>query len=103
MSETMSEKYSITKKNIMMHELIGLKAKVIESTDKGRIGLCGTIVDETKNTIVIECEGKEKVVPKKEAVLEIELGGDEKDKIVLDCRKIIFRPEDRTKMCWRKT
>lgn len=99
----MAEKYNITKDNIMMHELIGLKAKVIASTDKGRIGLHGTIVDETKNTIVIDCAGKEKIIPKREVVLEIELEGDEKSKVVLDCSKIMFRPEDRIKMCWRKT
>ena len=95
----MAKHYNITKKNIWAHELIGLKARVIESTDKGRVGIQGVIIDETKNTIVLESANKIKVLPKKEVVLEVEL---ESGKVILDCKQIIFRPEDRIKMFWRK-
>jgi ribonuclease P protein subunit POP4 len=46
-------------KNIVLLELIGLKAKIIGSLDKKQKGLSGNVIDETKNTIVMETtEGK---------------------------------------------
>lgn len=57
----------ITSKNIVNHEIIGLKAKVKNSP------INGIIMDETKNTIIIRHEEKDKIVPKKghEFVLEL--------------------------------
>lgn len=86
--------YEITKANLPVHEWIGLEAKVIESTDKTRIGAKGKIVDETKNVIIIETKKGEKKLPKKEIKLEVVLG---KEKVQLDCTKLSQRPEDRIK------
>ncbi|MEM4662581.1 MAG: ribonuclease P protein component 1 [Candidatus Diapherotrites archaeon] len=86
------------KRKPMVNEIIGLKVKVIDSPDKGRVGLTGVIVDETKNTLKIDVGGEEKILPKAEVVLEFEQDG---EKVVLDCRKIMFKPEDRIKRCWR--
>jgi ribonuclease P protein subunit POP4 len=38
----------ITKENIASHELIGLQAQIVESSNKQIIGLAGKVVDETK-------------------------------------------------------
>ena len=89
-----TEHYCIAAKNIAAHELIGLQAAVRESTDKGRIGLKGKIVDETKNLIVMETGAGEKKLPKREIKLEIALGS---EKVLLDCGRIMQRPEDRVK------
>ena len=89
-----SENYCISAGNILSHEIIGLETVVKNSSDRSRIGLKGKIVDETKNTLCIETENGEKVLPKKEVVLEIFFGD---EKIELDCKKIAFRPEDRVK------
>ncbi len=91
--------YCITIDNVLLHEIIGLSARVSGSTDLNKIGIRGKIVDETKNTIVIETRKGEKVVPKKEAVIEVLIG---EEKAVLDGSKIVFRPEERTKKLWRK-
>ena len=56
---------SITKNNIHKHELIGLSAKVISSSDSSLKGISGKIVNETKKTLRIEVDGKEKVLLKK--------------------------------------
>ncbi len=40
-------------RNIVLHELIGLKAKVADSRDRTQKGISGTVVDETKNTLII--------------------------------------------------
>ncbi len=50
-------------RNIVLAELIGLKAKVVWSLDKGQKGASGRIIDETKNTIIMETnEGKRSFV-----------------------------------------
>ena len=87
--------YGITRENLLMHELIGLEAEVVESSDKSR--MCrGKIIDETKNTLTMECDGeKEKKIPKKEVVIEFNLNG---EKIKVDGKKIVARPHERTKI-----
>ncbi len=88
------KKYCITKENLAVHEWIGLPAVVKESTDKGRIGLRGTIVNETKNLVVIETKKGEKNLPKREVKLAVKIG---KENVLLDCGKGQYRPEDRVK------
>ena len=46
--------------NIIKHELIGLKAEIVDSRNKANIGIKGKIIDETKNTIIIEHKSKKK-------------------------------------------
>jgi ribonuclease P protein subunit POP4 len=85
---------SITKQNIHRHELIGLDAQVIDTPDKGCIGLKGRIVDETKNTFKLEAAGKEKILQKKGTVLVLKIGDQE---VNIDASKLKFKPEDRVK------
>ncbi len=86
--------YLITKENILGHELIGLKVSVIESTDPKRNGVKGIIIDETQNTFILD-DGK--VIPKKECVFEFDI----KEKIIVEGKKLLKRPEDRLKD-WRR-
>lgn len=97
-----SMQYSICRKNILAHELIGLQAKVIDSKDENKKGLHGRIVDETKHTLKLEeVNGKEKVLPKKEIVLEVEfLNG---EKVEVNGKDLIGKAEDRVKEFWRKS
>ena len=44
----------VTKKNIMQHELIGLEAQVVSSSDPTMLGTYGKIIDETRDMLVIE-------------------------------------------------
>ncbi len=84
----------ITPYNIVRHELIGLKCKVVDSKNKNLIGVEGTVVDETRNMLVIETEGKEVKVPKDVVTLHFYL----KDATVeVDGRVLLARPEDRIK------
>jgi len=87
--------YNINEKNFLCHELIGLKAKIIESTDTGRVGVLGRIVDETMNLLVIETKNRELKIPKKEVVLRLWLPN--KKTVQVQGSKIIYRPEDRVK------
>lgn len=78
--------YEINEKNLINHEMIGLKIKVIESSDPSRIGQKGKIIDETKNIFLLE---NGKILPKKECVFEfIDVG-------IIKGNEIIKKPEDR--------
>src|SRR3989344_881259 len=88
------ENYCITRENLAVHEIIGLKAEVVGSSDKGREKMKGKIIDETKNTFTLETTKGEKIVPKAEAVFEFYLGD---EKVIVDGKKLVYRPEDRIK------
>lgn len=75
-------------------ELIGLQVKIKKCTDPSWIGKTGVIIDETKNTFVIEIHNQQKKITKKTATFEFECDG---EKIEIDGLKITYRPEDRIK------
>ncbi|MFH1664013.1 MAG: ribonuclease P protein subunit [archaeon] len=93
------EKYRITEENILAHELNGLKAEVKKSSDKKKEKISGKVVKETKNLFVLETKKGEKRIPKKETEIEFEVKG---KKIKVKGKNIMFKPEDRIKMFWRK-
>lgn len=74
------------------HELIGLHVKVVDSKNKDLIGIEGEVIDETKNTITIDHQGKNKVILKDQVTLNIRF----KDKIIqIKGTELIKRPEER--------
>jgi|Deesub1362A_J573_1020465.scaffolds.fasta_scaffold10432_4 ribonuclease P protein subunit POP4 len=75
-------------KNFLRREFIGLRVRIIEATDKSLEGIEGEIIDETKNMLIIESQGKIKKVAKDIAKFEIE-------GMIVDGKKIKYRPEDR--------
>ena len=82
-------------KNVVYHELIGLKVAVILHSDPTLIGLRGTVIDETKYTLKIRTEEGDKCVPKLYGVFRFQLpNGLEVD---VDGSLIVGRPEDRVK------
>jgi len=85
----------ITKDNVMLHELIGLGVEVVRSTDRKMAGMKGEVVDETRNTLVIEKGGVEKRLPKATSIFRFTLPNGEK--VDVDGRLIAVAPEDRTK------
>lgn len=84
------EGYEINDKNLLNHEMIGLKVRVVESSDPNRKNTTGKIIDETKNTFLLE---DDKILPKKECVFEFDIG----EKIIVDGKKIIKTPQERLK------
>lgn len=45
---------NLTPESLARHELIGLDVRVVASSDPGQIGLSGQVVDETRNTFLLE-------------------------------------------------
>jgi ribonuclease P protein subunit POP4 len=81
--------------DIVKHELIGLSIEVIDSKNKSDIGIKGTIIDETKNTLVIEdSEEKRKVIFKNNVIIETKINN-KKIRIRGSC--LLGRPQDRIK------
>ena len=70
----------------MKGEIIGEQMKVIESSNKSLEGLHGRIVDETRNTIVLDS----KTIPKKGSIFEI-------NGTVVNGDALVARPEERIK------
>ncbi len=54
----------ITPENLVRHELIGLPVEVVEGTNPFQVGISGRVVDETRNTFLIETRSGDKRVPK---------------------------------------
>jgi ribonuclease P protein subunit POP4 len=75
------------------HELIGLEVEVMSSTCSTLEGFRGTVVDETKNTLVIEVKDVEKRIPKRGTQFRFHTDG----VVDIDGTRLLHRPEDRTK------
>ena len=88
----------MTRKNIIWHELIGLKAKIIRASHPELVGIEGYVLDETRNTLTIGGE-RVWVIPKDVVEIEFDLGD---EKIRINGKELIGRPEMRLKKRWRK-
>ncbi len=104
----------ITAKNLVKHELTGLKVEITESTDPNKIGIKGTVISESQGIITIDTGKETKRIPKKECVfrffLENTRSGErnkaslfslakarEKEAVDVIGTALIGRPEDRIK------
>ena len=85
----------ITPQNILKHELIGLSVEIVKSSNPNLVGIKGRVVDETRNTLLIEkFDGREVRIPKDVAVFRFKLNDKSVDVIGA---LLIGRPEDRLK------
>ncbi|MEA3254399.1 MAG: ribonuclease P protein component 1 [Candidatus Altiarchaeota archaeon] len=88
----------ITPYNILRHELIGLRVKVVDATHPGyRCG--GEIIGETRNTLKVESKGGVKTLPKDCITLELELP--DKGMVRINGNLLVSRPEERIKRKYR--
>jgi ribonuclease P protein subunit POP4 len=86
----------LTPNNLVQHELIGLQVRVAESSNPFAAGLAGTVVDESRNMLVIETDkGVEKKLPKagNRFVFTVPDG----PRVRVKGERLIARPEDRIK------
>jgi ribonuclease P protein subunit POP4 len=78
-------------KKMLRAELIGLEAKVVDSSNKANIGINGKIRDETKNTLKIG----DKILLKKDITIEFDVDG---QRIRVEGKKLVKSPEERLKI-----
>jgi ribonuclease P protein subunit POP4 len=82
-------------KAVARGELIGLAAAIVESADKGLVGLAGEVVDETLRTLSLRrADGTIVRVGKRESTFEFATA---KGTVRVVGAAMEFRPEDRTK------
>ena len=79
---------------IVKDELIGRHVRIKDCTDPNWIGKSGTIIDETKNTFLIERDDEQKRIAKNTATFEFEYN---KEKLIVKGSRLTYRPEDRIK------
>ena len=63
----------ITAGNILRHELIGLPVEVVHAANPAQEGIAGSIVDETRNMLVIETSRGIKRIGKAHATFRIRI------------------------------
>ena len=91
----------IDPKDIIHHELVGLHVKVVDSTDPSIVNLQGRIIDETRNTFIIEKEdGNTKTLVKENCIFSFEYETNKRVKV--SGKLLIARPEDRLKKKMKK-
>ena len=81
--------------DIIRQEFIGTEAKIARSTHADFVGISGQVVDETKNTFVIQHEGRKKIVVKNSTVFNFQFS--EGTIVEIDGKLLVGRPEDRLK------
>jgi len=81
-------------KRLVKDELVGLPVTILECTDPSWVGRNGVIVDETKNTLLIDINQTKKRIAKSTATFAITYHG---TKTIVAGTRLAYRPEDRTK------
>jgi len=86
--------------SLLQHELIGLEAKIKHSSNRSQIGIRGKVLDETRKTLTILHDNKEKRVVKETSTFLFTLS--DKTIIEVDGKVLVGRPEDRVKKSIRR-
>jgi len=84
--------------NLLQHELIGLEVEVIKDSNPYNIKLRGTVIDESRNTLIIKNKKNQRIA-KKNAVFKFKLDG---ESVKVEGKTLIGRPEDRVKKQTRR-
>jgi len=87
--------------NLARHELIGLDLKVESSSNPCQIGLSGQVIDETRNTFLLETKAKVVCLAKKNTSLDFTLPSGQKVRIAGSV--LISQPENRINKRMQKT
>ncbi len=89
----------ISPQNVIRHELIGLDVLVSGATNPHHRGICGCIIDETKNLVVIMTSQGAKRIPKMHTRFQLHIGS----RIVeIDGSVMALAPEKRINLHDRK-
>lgn len=78
---------------LVKHELMGLDVEVVDAADPNQRGMHGRVVDETRNTLVLEGDGREVRIPKAGTTFRFAVD----DGLLVTGDRLRYRPEDRVK------
>ncbi len=80
---------------IISHEFIGTQSRIAQSSHAGYLGISGRIVDETKNTFLIQHENETKRIIKDISVFQFTFS--DGTVVEIDGKLLVGKPEDRLK------
>jgi ribonuclease P protein subunit POP4 len=80
-------------RNIVIHELVGTDAEVVESTDRDQVGISGRVIKETKNLLYIRSGNGIKRIAKNISVFRFSA---DKQTFTVQGKAICFRSHERT-------
>lgn len=86
--------------SILQREFIGLRAKIVASSNTFNIGIKGMITDDSRNTLSIRQGNEEKIIIKDTSIFHVTLP--DRQIIEIDGRVLVGRPEDRVKKIARR-
>ena len=81
--------------DIIRHEFIGTEGKIAKSPHADYIGICGEVIDETRNTFTILQKAKTKSIVKNLSVFHFKFP--DGTIVEIDGNLLVGRPEDRLK------
>ncbi len=85
--------------NILYNDLVGLRARIISSTDPTHLRVEGTVVDETARTLTLAVPGRgDRVIPKMTSTFAFFAP----EEIAVEGKEISFSPEERLKRLQRR-
>jgi len=84
--------------NLIYHNLVGRRARVITSTDPTQVGMEGKVIDETSHTLTISSGLGNRIVPKAISTFAFYLP----EEAVVKGSEIALSPEDRLKKLQRR-
>ena len=90
----------ISSQNVLRHELIGLDVLVSVAKNPLHRCLCGFIIDETKNLLIIETPRGIKRIPKLHSRFQLHLSSS--DIVEIDGSVMILAPEKRINLHEKK-
>ncbi len=86
----------IIPRNLIHHELIGLETEFLSSNDQPQKVIKGRILDETRNTFLIETKLKNRIRISKKTTFKFNIPNE--PTIQIEGEVLIGKPEDRLKM-----
>lgn len=81
--------------DIIREEFIGTQGRVARSQHADYVGIHGKVMDETKQTFVIQHEGKMKRIIKESSIFNFQFS--EGTVVEIDGKLLVGKPEDRLK------
>ena len=92
---------NLSPESLARHELIGLEVEVETSTDPGQSGLSGKVVDETRNTFLLETAAGYKRIAKLNTSLIFTLPDGQRARVKASV--LISQPENRISKRMQRT
>jgi len=80
---------------LIRHELIGLTARISACTNVPMCGIKGTVIDETKNMLILSNSNDRIMIPKDTSTFTFTL--DDETLVQVDGYRLLGRPENRLK------